>query len=451
MAYLPNTSDSRRAMLHALGVEHARSLLEQQIPEPLRLKEELKLPPPLSEMELVAELEADAAVNTAAGQTACFLGAGVYDHFIPAAVGHLVGRAEFYTSYTPYQAEASQGILQATFEYQSLVCALTGMDVSNASNYDGATALAEAAIMCQAATGKSTVLVSEAVHPSARRVLQTYTAGLGCEVRAVPVRGGVTDMSALDEALAACPNTAAVCAQQPNYFGCIEDMFALCERTHEAGALFVAAVNPISLGLLVPPGEYGADVAVAEGQPLGCRMSFGGPLLGIFTCRQEHLRRMPGRIVGATTDVHGNRAYCMTLQTREQHIRRERATSNICTNEALLALTSAVYLSLMGKAGLRRVAELCVQKAHYAAERIAGLPGYALAFGAPFFNEFVVETPVAADRIVHELAREGVLPGRDLGLDFPGMEKRLLVCVTERRTRSEIDRLVDALSRFSAS
>jgi len=437
-------------MLHALGVEHPRSLLDQQIPEPLRLKGKLELPRPLSEMELAEELEADAAVNIAARQTACFLGAGIYDHFIPAAVAHLVGRAEFYTSYTPYQAEASQGILQATFEYQSLVCALTGMDVSNASNYDGATALAEAAILCHGATGKPGIVVSEAVHPAARRVVQTYTAGLGCTVHTVPTRGGVTDVQALGELLSSRDDIAAVCAQQPNYFGCLEDMPALCERVHEAGGLFVASVNPISLGLLVPPGEYGADVAVAEGQPLGCGMNLGGPLLGIFTCKQEHIRRMPGRIVGATTDVHGNRAYCMTLQTREQHIRRERATSNICTNEALLALTSAVYLSLMGKTGLRRVAELCVQKAHYAAERIAALPGFRLAFDAPFFNEFVVETPVPAGRIVLELWREGILPGRDLRLDFPGMDRHLLVCVTERRTRAQIDALVDALGRYAS-
>lgn len=449
MPYLPNTPESRRAMLHALGVEHARSLLEQQIPEPLRLKDELKLPPPLSEMELAAELKADAALNAPAGETACFLGAGIYDHFIPAAVGHLVGRAEFYTSYTPYQAEASQGILQATFEYQSLVCALTGMDVSNASNYDGASALAEAAILCHGATGRRGILVSEAVHPAARRVVQTYTAGLGCTVRSVSTRGGVTDPQALGELLSSGDEVAAVCVQQPNYFGCLEDMPALCEQAHRAGVLFAASVNPISLGLLIPPGEYGADVAVAEGQPLGCAMNFGGPLLGMFACKQEHIRRMPGRIVGATTDVHGNRAYCMTLQTREQHIRRERATSNICTNEALLALTSAVYLSLMGKEGLRRVAELCVQKAHYTAERIAALPGFKLAFDAPFFNEFVVETPVPAGQIVSDLRREGILPGRDLGLDFPGMERCLLVCVTERRTRAQIDALVEALGRYS--
>jgi len=449
LAYRPNTPINRAEMLKALGVESVGVLFQQQIPDHLRLSEPLRLPPPLSEMELIAELEAEAARNQPAARSACFVGAGMYDHFIPAALPRLVARAEFYTSYTPYQPEASQGMLQATYEYQSLVCALTGMDVSNASNYDGATALAEAVIMCLGDADRKRIILSQAIHPAARAVLATYTQGLDCETVIVPAPHGVTDRSALEAALAQ-PGAAVVCAQQPNYFGCLEDMAAISSLAHAAGAQFVASVYPASLGLLKPPGQYGADVAVGEGQPLGSPLSYGGPLLGIFACKAHHIRRMPGRIIGATTDADGRRAFCMTLQTREQHIRRERATSNICTNEALVALASAIYLSLMGRRGLRTVAELCVQKAHYAAKRIAALPGFGLPFAAPFFNEFVVETPVPASRIVEALAAEGIIAGRDLALDYPNMERRLLVCVTERRTRQQIDQLVDALSRLGS-
>jgi glycine dehydrogenase subunit 1 len=465
LAYLPNTPHLRAEMLSALGVESAEELIDRQVPGKLKFQGLLNLPAPLSEMELLEELERDAACNQPAGEMLNFLGAGVYDHFVPSAVQRIISRSEFYTSYTAYQPEASQGMLQATYEYQSLICALTGMDVANASNYDGATSLAEAAILCMSATGRRGIVLSGAVHPAYRKVVETYTKGLGSNIRTVPTPDGVTDPNTLGELLAEARSgeepPAAVVIQHPNYFGCLEDVSAVAAKAHDAGALCVVCVNPISLGILVPPGSCGADVVVGEGQPLGSPMNYGGPLLGIFACREEHVRRMPGRIIGATTDAHGRRAYCMTLQTREQHIRRERATSNICTNEALVALAAAVYLSLMGKHGLRRVAELCLQKAHYAARRISELRGYKLAFSAPFFNEFTVETPVPASRIVSELSQEGILPGRDLSLDFAvgnnGQEvlkdaRRpnflLLVCVTERRTKAQIDRLVEALSRY---
>jgi glycine dehydrogenase subunit 1 len=448
--YIANTEADRRAMLEAVG---ARSLddLFTDIPEAQR-DPPLHLPPPLSEPELLAELSALAARNRAAGQPdgphgmACFLGGGAYHHFIPSVVGQIISRGEFSTSYTPYQPEVSQGTLQTAFEFQSLVCELLGMEVANAGMYDGASALAEACLMAAAIAGRRRIAVLETVHPHYEAVVRTYAAGRGLTVDQVTTEGPrLTD------------EHACLVVQQPNFFGYLEDVEALGQTAHAAGALYVAVVEPVSLALLRPPGEYGADIAVGEGQPLGIPLSFGGPYLGLFACRQEYVRQMPGRIVGRTRDADGRTGYVLTLQTREQHIRRERATSNICTSEQLVALAATVYLCAMGKQGLRRVAELCYHKAHYAAERIAGLRGYSLPLEGAFFNEFVVGCPRPVAELNRALLEEGILGGLDVspttgdglrrglrGLREPP-EHAMLLCVTEMNTRGEIDRLVEAL------
>jgi glycine dehydrogenase subunit 1 len=454
--YIANTEADRRAMLEAVG---ARSLddLFADIPEAQR-DPPLRLPPPLSEPELLAELSALAARNRSAGQPdgpygmACFLGGGAYHHFIPSVVGQILSRGEFSTSYTPYQPEVSQGTLQAAFEFQSLVCELLGMDVANAGMYDGASALAEACLMAAAITGRRRIAVLETAHPHYEAVARTYAAGRGLAVEQVKA-----------ESPRLTEEHACLVVQQPNFFGYLEEVVALGQAAHAAGALCVAVAEPVSLGLLRPPGEYGADIAVAEGQPLGIPLSFGGPYLGLFACRQEYVRQMPGRIVGRTRDAEGRTGYVLTLQTREQHIRRERATSNICTSEQLVALAATVYLCAMGKQGLRRVAELCYHKAHYAAERIAGLPGYQLPLEGAFFNEFVVGCSRPVAELNQELLEDGIVggldvsPGTDAGLK-PGLrglreppEHAMLLCVTEMNTREEIDRLVGALGRLGGA
>jgi glycine dehydrogenase subunit 1 len=431
-------------MLKAVG---ARSLddLFADIPKAQR-DPPLHLPPPLSEPELLTELSTLAARNRAAGRMACFLGGGAYHHFIPSVVGQIMSRGEFLTSYTPYQPEVSQGTLQTAFEFQSLVCELLGMEVANAGMYDGASALAEACLMAAAITGRRRIAVLETVHPHYEAVVRTYAAGRGLAVEQVAAEG-----------LRLTEEHACLVVQQPNFFGYLEDVEALGQAAHAAGTLDVAVAEPVSLGLLRPPGEYGADIAVGEGQPLGIPLSFGGPYLGLFACRQEHVRQMPGRIVGRTRDAEGRTGYVLTLQTREQHIRRERATSNICTSEQLVALAATVYLCTMGKQGLRRVAELCYHKAHYAAERIAGLPGYSLPLEGAFFNEFVVGCPRPVAELNQALLEQGILgglnvsPGTGTGLK-PGLrglreppEHAMMLCVTEMNTREEIDRLVEGL------
>jgi glycine dehydrogenase subunit 1 len=446
--YIANTEDDRRAMLDAVGV-HSLDDLFADIPEAHR-NPSLNLPPPLSEPELLAELSTLAHRDRAASETACFLGGGAYHHFIPSVVGQLLSRGEFSTSYTPYQAEISQGTLQAAFEFQSLVCELLGMDVANAGMYDGASALAEACLMAAGITGRRRIALLDTVHPHYQGVVRTYASGRDLAVERVPANG-----------LQLTEEHACLAVQQPNFFGCLEDVDAAAGAAHAAGALFVAAVEPVSLGLLRPPGEYGADIAVGEGQPLGIPLSFGGPYLGLFACRQEYVRHMPGRIVGRTRDIEGRTGYVLTLQTREQHIRRERATSNICTSEQLVALAATIYLCAMGKQGLRRVAELCYHKAHYAAQGISALPGYSLPFEGPFFNEFVVGCPRPVAELDRVLLAEGILggldvsPGSDAGL-APGIgglkelpEHAMLLCVTEMNTREEMDRLVEVLGRLA--
>jgi glycine dehydrogenase subunit 1 len=406
----------------------------------LRMTRDLCVPPGLGELELTAHLSELAARNTPTTEAVCFLGGGSYDHFIPAVVDMIAARSEFYTAYTPYQPEASQGSLQAFFEYQTLVCQLTGMDVSNASLYDGGSAAAEAVLMALHATGRSRVVTAESVHPEYRQVLATYLANLGADLVTLCTPVGAVSLSEL--AAAVDHQTACVLVQHPNFFGCLEEVAAAAEIAHAAGALFVVSVDPISLGLLKRPGEYGADIVVAEGQSLGNPMAFGGPYLGMMACREQFLRRMPGRLVGQTVDRRGSRCWVLTLQTREQHIRREKATSNICTNQGLLALRAAVYLALMGPTGMRDVANLCLQKSHYAAERLSAVPSLSLGFRRPTFKEFVVRVK---DRSVAELIeraqKEDIFAGVPLGHWYPQLDDCLLVAVTEKRTKEEIERL----------
>ncbi|WP_324669035.1 aminomethyl-transferring glycine dehydrogenase subunit GcvPA [Geochorda subterranea] len=446
MDFVPLTPAEREAMLARIGVKSVDELFAD-IPPQARLDRPLDLPPAMSEAELIAHMRTLAARNADLDRYVCFLGGGAYDHLIPSVVRHILGRSEFYTAYTPYQAEVSQGVLQTIFEYQTLVCQLTGLDVANASMYDGASAAAEAALMATAHTGRRRVVVSAAVHPEYRQVMATYLANQDVALDTVPWRMGVTHLDALQQAVD--DRTAAVVMQNPNFFGAIEEMDAAAAIAHRHGALLVAVVDPISLGILAPPGEYGADIAVGEGQALGNAISFGGPYLGFFAARRELIRRMPGRIVGISRDVEGRRGFVLTLQTREQHIRRERATSNICTNQALNALAATVYLAMLGRQGIRRVGELCVQKSHYAFERLTKVPGIRPAWDAPFFKEFVVEMDGAVPEVLTRLWQEyGIIGGLPLGRFYDNLDRAVLWCVTEARTRDEIDRLVAALHQL---
>lgn len=444
MSYIGNTQREQRAMLEAIGVESVEELFEAVEPS-CRLRRPLKLPAAMGELELAAHIERLAASNRPAGGGACFLGAGSYDHFIPAVVDAVASRSEFYTCYTPYQPEASQGTLQAMFEYQTMVAELTGMDVSNASLYEGASAAAEAVLMSLAVDRRRhRVVTCESVHPEYRQVLATYLANMDVELATLPAPGGVVDSGQLAEAVD--QRTACVLLEHPNFFGCLEPAAEAAQTAHRVGAALVAIVDPISLGLLRRPGDWGADIVVAEGQSLGTPMQFGGPYLGMIACREQFLRRMPGRLVGQTVDRNGNRCWVLTLQTREQHIRREKATSNICTNQGLLALRAAVYLAAMGPGGLRGVAELCVKKAHYARRRLVEAAGFEPLFDRPVFKEFAVRCPQG--RLAERLRRaeaEGYFAGVPLGQWYSQLDGCLLVAVTEKRTRQQIDRLVDLM------
>lgn len=446
MNYTPATPADRARMLRAIGVSSTDELFAD-VPASAR-RARLDLPSALSEIEVTRLLRELSETNADLAHHPCFLGAGSYVHFIPSAVSHIVGRSEFYTSYTPYQPEVSQGTLQTIYEFQSLIASLTGMDLANASMYDGASALAEAAIMAANVTDRGTVLLASSVHPDYRRVIGTYVQGLAFSAVSDPVGGnGTLDVDDLSRHLGS--DVACVVVQYPNFFGCLDDLDALAEAAHAVGALLVVAVNPLALGILTPPGELGADVVVGEGQPLGIPPSFGGPYLGLFATREKYIRNLPGRIVGATTDTRGERGFVLTFQTREQHIRREKATSNICSNEALCALASTVYLSHLGKSGLRQVAELCLRNAHYLADEIASIPGFRLAFDSPFFNEFVVRCPVPPSTINLKLREVGIIGGYELGRDFPELADCLLFCATELNRRADMDRLVGVLRQAS--
>jgi glycine dehydrogenase subunit 1 len=441
-SYIAATDADRAEMLKTIGVPSIDTLFEQ-IPVEARLDRELRLPPGMAEQDVLSLCEGLAGRNKNLSELTCFLGAGAYDHYIPAVVDAVVSQSEFVTAYTPYQPEASQGVLQSIFEYQSLIAALTGMDVSNASLYDGATAVGETAIMAMSTNKRKNVLVSSTVHPNYRQVLRNYTSGVGIKVGQIPYTAGVTDMTALKSMLD--DSISAVIVQYPNFFGAIEPLKELADAAHAVGALLIVSVDPIALGLLTSPGEYGADIVVGEGQPLGVPVGFGGPYLGLFACKQEYVWKVPGRIVGETTDTDGKTAYTLTLQTREQHIRREKATSNICSNEALVALTAMAYLSALGKNGLRRVAELCFQKAHYLQKRICEKAGFTLAWNAPYFKEFVVKSDKPVAELNKRLLENGILGGLDLGKYYPELQNHVLLCATEKRTKEEIDRLVELM------
>ncbi|TVR23168.1 MAG: aminomethyl-transferring glycine dehydrogenase subunit GcvPA [Anaerolineaceae bacterium] len=441
MSYIPHTEAERQQMLAAIGVTTIEDLFEA-VPATHRFPK-LTLPAPMSEMDVMTEMAALADANEHAGDFALFRGAGAYHHFIPSAVNHILLRGEFYTAYTPYQPEVSQGTLQATYEYQSMMCALTGMDAANASHYDGATSLAEAVtVALEAGRGKrKKIILSHAINPQYREVVRTYHQG--GDVKVVGDRGqaSIPDLiDMLDE------NTAMLAVSYPNFFGQIDDFNELAEKVHEAGALLVMVVNnPVALGLLKSPGELGADIVVGEGQPLGVPLSFGGPYLGFFAVREKYVRKIAGRIIGETTDIDGKRAFVMTLRPREQDIRRDKATSNICTNQGLMAIATAVYLSLMGKNGLRKVAELNYHKAHYAAQQIQHLDGYSVNMERPFFNEFMVTCPAPVSRVNEALIAQGFIGGYDLSADYPHLKDTMLLCVTEMNSRAEIDALVDVL------
>jgi len=453
MAYVPNTEADRAAMLKAVGAEDIKALFHD-VPEALRYPP-LNLPPPVSELEILRELLDISEYNVDLEHAPCFLGAGAYRHFVPSVVGHIVGRSEFYTAYTPYQPEISQGTLQTIFEYQSMICALTGMDVANASHYDGATSLAEAVVMAvNVARGKRRkVVISAGVHPEYRAVVRTYTQGMKLvlsvteELTVTGNEAGAMDASALAQMVDA--DTACVIVQNPNFLGYLEEPAALrtlADAVHAAGALFVVSADPISLGLFAAPADYGADIVCGEGQALGGGLNFGGPYLGYFACKQQYAHKMAGRLIGQTVDRHGERGFVLTLSAREQHIRREKATSNICSNEALMALAAAVYLTAMGKTGLRKVAELCYHKAHYAADRLSTPPGYELLSKQPFFKEFPLQCPKPVDEINDYLLNEwGIIGGYNLERDYPALANTMLVCVTEMTTKEDIDTLVEAL------
>jgi len=449
--YLFNTPDDQQTMLQTIGVGSIDELL-RQIPQKLQLQQPLDIPPAQSEPELEADVRRLAGKNVSPAAQSCFLGGGTYDHFVPAVVDEIAARGEFYTAYTPYQAEASQGSLQTFYEYQTLICQLTGMDVSNASLYEGGTAVSEAVFMAMRVTRRHRrIVLLGSVHPEYRHVVETYCGNLETEVVTVPVPNGTADLAAVEAALD--DTTACLVVQHPNFFGCLEDAEQLTELAHRAGALSVVSFDPISLGLLKRPGEYGVDIAVAEGQPLGIPMQYGGPFLGILACRKDFVRKMPGRLVGQATDRNGKRCFVLNLQAREQHIRREKATSNICTNQGLLALRATVYLSALGPQGIKEAAELSCRKAHYAAEKLSSVNGVNLLFDKPFFKEFTLRCEKSVEQVQRAAAEAGFLVGpalnrfgRSIDLGERPTDNALLVAVTEQRTQDEIDGLVNAIA-----
>ena len=435
--FTPNTEEHRKKMLDAIGMDSVEGLFSD-IPEEVR-NPDLNLPKAMSELDLRAYASELSARNVSAGDYTSFLGAGSYWHHIPAVVSSIASRGEFMTAYTPYQPEVSQGTLQVAYEFQSMICQLTGMDVANAGMYDGSTSLAEAALMACRVTRKNKVAILDSTSPLYTEVLDTYVQAPGIALELVKAHN-----ISLEE------DTACLIVQQPNFFGYLEDMQTLSNIAHDAGALLVVSVDPVSLGMFNPPSEYGADIVVAEGQGIGVPMSYGGPYVGIFACRQEFVRQMPGRIVGKTLDTHGKEAYVLTLQAREQHIRREHATSNICTSVALISLMTTVYLACMGKQGMRKVAELCYHKAHYAASLIENIPGFSIleSGNGVFFREFTVRCPIPPEEINQLLLEKGIIGGLDVS---NYLENALLLCVTEMNSREDIENLAKTLREIGES
>ncbi len=442
MSYIPNTDNDRREMLRKIGVNSIEDILET-IPKELRLKKPLDIPS-LSEMELLQEINEHAHQNNE--DLICFAGGGVYDHFIPSAINTILSRPEFITAYTPYQPEVSQGTLQVIYEFQTHICRLTGMDVANASMYDGASAAAEAVKLAVKSTRRNKVLISETVSPMVREVINTYLSGTDIEQVILPMKNGLTDpdeLSALDKT-AAC-----ILIAQPNFFGCLEEIETIEEKIHAVGGLLIMSVDPIAQALLKTPGEYKADIVVGEGQPLGIPLSYGGPLLGFFAANAKFVRNLPGRIAGRTKDIEGQTGYTLILQTREQHIRREKATSNICTNQALCATMATVYMTLMGKAGLRKAALLSTEKAQQAAKKINEIDGFSLYFDHPFVREFAVKTPKPASQIIGSLLEQQILPGIDANRWYKGYEDCLIIALTEKRSVNDIEYLIKGLKELS--
>lgn len=437
--YIGNTTDDRQQMLNEIGYKDIDSLF-RAVPDSVRLKEKLKIPEALSEMELIKKIKSLSDKNFNSDEYVCFMGAGAYDHYIPSAIDQLIMRQEFYTAYTPYQPEISQGTLQAIFEYQTMISELTGLPVANASMYDGATALAEASAMSCEATRRKEVLVASSVHPESRRTLNTYAKFRNITVKEISYENGQISLEELNTKIN--DNTAAVIIQNPNFFGIIEDVEKIAEITHKNKSLLVLSADPISLSILKSPGEMGADIAVGEGQPLGNSLNFGGPYLGFMAVTEKLMRKMPGRIVGQTTDKEGRRGFVLTLQTREQHIRREKATSNICSNQALNALQATMYLTFMGKEGLKKVAKLCLNKSHYAYSELIKTNKFKPLFTAPFFKEFAVISDKPVSDLNEKLLKSNIIGGYNIEIDYPELKNAYLLAVTEKRTKEEIDAFV---------
>lgn len=444
LPYTPHTVQDRQEMLAQIGVESIEELVDAVVPKKIGLPSPLSLPSGISEMELSREVKNFSLRNASLEEYTSFLGGGIYDHFVPAVVEHLASRSEFCTAYTPYQAEASQGTLQAIYEYQTVICNLFQMEVSNASMYDGATSLAEAALMAHRIRGGEKFLVARNLHPEYYQVILTYTKHLGIRLVQIPYTSeGTSDLNRLEDEMD--DKVTAVIVQNPNFFGYLEKAKELEEIVHRFGSLYIMCCDPISLGILSSPGECSADIAVAEGQALGSPPALGGETLGVFATRKDLLRQVPGRIVGQAKDRKGERGFVLVLQTREQHIRREKATSNICTNQALNTLKACIYLSCLGEEGLKKVAGLCLGNSHYLKEIIEQLPGYSSPFSAPFFKEFVIKTSIPSEKINQKLLEARILGGMDLGTFYPELENHLLFCTTEKRTKEELDTLVSLL------
>ncbi len=447
MPFIPNTDSDRLLMLKKIGVDKFEDLLAP-VPPDVRLSQPLQLPEPLSEMELSGEIKSLADKNRL-GLTV-FAGGGLYDHYIPAALENLLSRPEYVTAYTPYQAEVSQGTLQVIYEFQTHVCRLTGMDAANASMYDGASAAAEGVLLSVNATGRSRVVISDSVSPLFRNVIKTYLTGQNIELITIPHNNGLTDFNRISEAID--DNTAGLLLAQPNFFGLVEDVETGAELIHKVGGKLIMAVDPIAATLLKTPSDCGADIVVGEGQPLGIPLNFGGPLLGFFGVKKDLVRRLPGRLVAKTEDEEGQPGFVLTLQTREQHIRRDKATSNICTNQALCATTATIYMSLMGRVGMRLAALLSLEKAQQAADKIYTLGGFEPCFKGDFIREFCVKTPIPAGELIDGMIDSyNILPGINLGKFYPGMDNVLLMAITEKRTSEEIDNLGKALAEFASN
>ncbi|WP_432358627.1 aminomethyl-transferring glycine dehydrogenase subunit GcvPA [Sporosarcina sp. UB5] len=444
--YIPMTDTDRREMLSAIGIATVDELFED-IPEKVRFKGELNIKEAKSESALMKELAQLAAKNADARTYASFLGAGVYDHYKPIIVDHVISRSEFYTAYTPYQPEISQGELQAIFEFQTMICELTGMDLANSSMYDGGTALAEAGNLAAGHTRRKKLLISETVHPESRDVVATYAAGQSIEVVTIPQKDGVTDISMLEELMD--DNTAAVLVQYPNFFGQVEDIEKIGELAHEKGGLFVVSANPLSLGVLTPPGKLGADITVGDAQPFGISEQFGGPHCGYFATTKKLMRKVPGRLVGETIDDQGRRGYVLTLQAREQHIRRDKATSNICSNQALNALAASVAMTALGKAGVKEIAYQNIAKTAYAKSAFEKA-GFTVKYSGAHFNEIVVDCKQPVQEVNAKLLEKGIIGGYDLGLTYPELANHALLAVTEQRTKEEIDALVQEMEALHA-